>query len=368
MRFLAYIKHFFIFSFFLGVIPLFAQQKQKSPISFSLNYYFDGRLTKYRSTHLNIFLPNHPRMIEICVNRVPIGNKKWEKYWNYPIIGVSLAFFEHNREELGQTLALNPFFEINAIRRKKFTLTVAPSLGIAWFSKVYHVETNPENTAISAPLNASFFLDMKLKYIINEHFTIHANGTFRHFSNGAVRLPNVGLNDAMWGIGVTYQYTPTKLNPTIDTVKEKKRIRVNLEVGTNHKSINYGENFAYRFYVVSMYASYKVSKINSIVVGMDGYYDESVYPEFLRHNLEVNKDDVNNYSLAANIGTEIFLGNFSYTPQFGWYLYQYHSFYGNFVHRHTMKLYLLDFLYLKGTLKVFSAAADSFDYGLGVRF
>jgi hypothetical protein len=356
-----------------------AQETPKHPISLSLNYYFGGLVGRFNSYHTSLFLPYQPRAIELTINKIPTGRKAWEKHYNYPIVGLSLAYYDYQSTDplgnLGKTFAITPFFEQYLIRRKIWSFSVSPGLGLGYHTEVYNSETNYKNNAISTHLTAAFIGDFKLKFHISTYISVQATYTFRHFSNGAVHLPNPGTNFMLWGAGLTWNlkgYKPPKWEKD-SIITFDKKIHINIEIGANKKGIQKGDIYKYGIYSAGFYISRRVSRINSLLIGLDAYYDESVKDQYKIYNDNpsfTNKLDTtraNSFSLIANIGTEVFIGNFSYTAAFGWHLYQSDNLNGNFVHRHTLKYYFFDHFYLKGALKVYSFAADSFDVGLGVR-
>ena len=365
-----------LFFSFLG----YAQQAPKHPFTLNYNYYFGGLIGKFNSYHTTLFLPYHPEAVELTISKIPTGRNPWEKHFNFPVVGLSFAYYDYHSTDplgdLGKTFAITPFFEQFVIRRRLWSFSISPGLGVGYHTVVYDAETNYKNNAISTHLTASFIGDFKLKIHVSPHISIQGTYTVRHFSNGAVQLPNPGTNFMLWGVGLVWNptgYAPPKWKR--DSIRTfDKKIHLNIEFGANKKGIKQGDIYKYNIYSVGIYISRKVSKINSLLIGLDGYYDESIKDGYKIYNIvpdHITKLDTlqaSNYSLVANIGTEIFIGNFSYTPAFGWHLYQSsNKINSDFVHRHTLKYYFLDRIYIKGALKVYSFAADSFDVGLGVR-
>ena len=185
-----------IFTF--ATTTLDAQVSVKNPFTFTLNYYFDGLVGRFNSYHTSLFLPYNPSAIELTINKISTGNKPWHRYYNYPIAGLSIAYYDYRSTDplgdLGKTFAITPFFEQFLIRRKNWSFSISPGLGLAYHTVVYDPITNFKNNSISSPITAGFIGDFKLKIKLSQYLALQCTYTFRHFSNGAVRLPNPGTN------------------------------------------------------------------------------------------------------------------------------------------------------------------------------
>ncbi|MDX2191547.1 MAG: acyloxyacyl hydrolase [Bacteroidota bacterium] len=309
------------------------------------------------------------------INRISIGNKGWEKFWRFPKVGFSFAIVDYNMHQkpndLGYTISVAPFFHGYFFNTSKWSANYGFGFGAAFQTSFFDRIDNYENNALGSRVTAAFSTDYKINYHISHHLTAHANFSLRHYSNGAIRLPNAGINILLWGLGVSYQpnYQPRYQRPD-STWKFKKRVRVNFEFGYNRKGIIDGDFAKYGVLTFGLYASKMVSKINSLVLGVDVCHDESTFEDAVVHKVIDRSSDIrpNGLSVFASAGTELFIGRqASFTTLMGWHLYQDINVYGKFVHRHTLRWYIIDNLYIKGALKVYGFAADSFDLGLGVR-
>jgi hypothetical protein len=373
-------KRCFLILIFGGFTFVKAQEKVKPYFSYSLNYFFSGANGKFNDNYDGVFLPNPPSGFEITINKISTGKNRWEKHWHYPNVGLSLAYINYNSvvptEDLGRSYAITPFLEQFVIRKKRWNFSIATGIGLAYHDRIYDAQTNARNVAISTRITASFLADFKLQVHLSKQFSLQGIFSFRHFSNGAVRVRNFGINMLYYGAGIIWTPFPREIIRTKDSTHLlKKRVRVNIEFGGNKKAVNVGDYFRYTILSAGIYVSKRVSKINTLLVGIDLYYDEGVRGDYWAYNQNkpgYDNLDTTNISkeylkVVGLIGTEIFINKFSYTPTFGWHLHQGRNFNGNFVHRHTLKYYLHDHFYIKTALKVFGGAADSFDIGIGVR-
>ncbi len=120
--------------------------------------------------------------------------KSWAGAYPVPRIGLT-AFFSQtsNTPILGHLFGGFAFGDLPFFRNDKHSFSARVGSGLAVATKVYHPSTNPKNNAISAPVNV--IVQMTLNY--RRYFKLSEIGIgfgLNHFSNGANKLPNLGLN------------------------------------------------------------------------------------------------------------------------------------------------------------------------------
>jgi hypothetical protein len=135
------------------------------------------------------------------------GRQLWEQLYGYPVWGFGFyqAFYLNDNDELGSPLALYSFIDLPLKRYKKWSLDFEIGFGLAgnWNTHelledhYYYPIGSFATVFIDAGLNATFPL--------GNHFYLSGGLTFTHFSNGAVKLPNLGVN--MGGARIELQYT-----------------------------------------------------------------------------------------------------------------------------------------------------------------
>jgi len=140
------------------------------------------------------------------------GEKLWEQLYKYPEwgIGIYMADF-YNPEEIGRPLALYGFFNAPFIRMQKLLLNYELGFGATFNWKSFNPVTNQYNIAIGA--GESFIIDagLNLDYQLTDRMDIIAGFSLTHFSNGALKKPNFGINTAAPKIGLKYNfYKPIK--------------------------------------------------------------------------------------------------------------------------------------------------------------
>lgn len=333
----------------------------------SYNYHL-GKYFRYDAND-PLILPQVMDMHEFSIFKSMSGNAPWQKYFRNPLIGLSIGYATYHRPEMGKSLMVMPYYEFVLLKLGPLQWVFKPSVGLSYSDNPYHEQNNRKNWTYSRAVNPTFFVETKLKLLAYKNIYCELGGAIRHISNGSVELPNVGINMLTASLGVRYTLNPgVRIIPTKDTTPVHRwKIRPYAEIARNHKSIYYGQNRAYLFYTLYLYAGIRLSKINSLLVGYDYMWDESFGDEYGRLNM-TRPEKIDHHSHAITLGNELHLGPIGYATQIGYYLHIQEPFYGIWYHRHTFKYYLHDHVYLKSTLKVFGGAADMIDWGVGLRW
>ena len=107
-------------------------------------------------------------------------------------------------DEIGYPTALYFFFGAPFARKSKSSFDYEFSFGLSNNWQPYDNLDNPFNVAIGSYRNA--YLDAKIKYVwyFSKQASIGAGIRVTHFSNGAMRMPNAGINLFAPFVGLRY--------------------------------------------------------------------------------------------------------------------------------------------------------------------
>jgi len=141
------------------------------------------------------------------------GKKLWEQLYLYPEwgIGIYIADF-YNPEEIGRPFALFGFLNAPFIRGDRLLFNYELGFGATFNWKSFNPVTNQYNIAIGA--GESFIIDagLNLQYTLSKKVAIAGGVSLTHFSNGALKKPNFGINTIAPKIAVKYDFSrPEKL-------------------------------------------------------------------------------------------------------------------------------------------------------------
>jgi hypothetical protein len=194
----------FLFSFLLFLLLSFHSAGQ-------VDTWIDARgkagfLVAHRSI-MGHLASEHAFATELSFIKRGKGEKAWHEGYGYPTYGFT-GFFGStgNRELLGYTIGGYTFMSMPLIRYKSYTMSGKIGVGIGYSTKVY----DPSDSllilsmAISSRFNAMVCLGLESRFEFKDHsLTLGIDMT--HFSNGASKVPNLGLNLPFLSLGYGYR-------------------------------------------------------------------------------------------------------------------------------------------------------------------
>lgn len=147
------------------------------------------------------------------------GAKAWQRKLKYPEIGGGFsALIHHNRDTIGNGYAAFAYFSYPIVRSRIVDLIFRFSGGLAYTTKTYDAIENPVNNAMAMPINIFVEARLGLHFKIHENVQLVTGIAFSHYSSGAMKLPNLGINTPTAMLGIRYLPTKQKLNLNFDTI------------------------------------------------------------------------------------------------------------------------------------------------------
>lgn len=123
-----------------------------------------------------------------------LGQKDWHNRYKKPFYGIT-GFFgtAGNRELLGHYFGVYGFVNFPLITKRPFQISFKLGSGAGYATKVYDSEDNKLSIALSTHINAMVVLGLDSRFTFGDH-TLSLTLDMTHFSNGATKVPNLGLN------------------------------------------------------------------------------------------------------------------------------------------------------------------------------
>jgi len=202
----------------LCILPLIllAQSEDSTLIKKTKNYSISGLYQNgyvfptndfVRGVNAEKEMINAFQTFSIRFSQQSFGNNLWEQIYNYPQWGVGLSVYDfHNPEEIGNPIALYGFFNAPFKRWDRLSFNYEIGFGATFNWRHFDPVTNSSNIAIGA--GESFYIDagLNLQYALAKHLDLETGFSLTHFSNGAIRKPNYGLNTIAPKISLKYNF------------------------------------------------------------------------------------------------------------------------------------------------------------------
>lgn len=293
--------------------------------------------------------------VDIRLGRQTNGEKVWESYFNYPNIGLDFRFEHHGLNgffdidnqttiNLGNSYSIFGYCNGHIINHPKFQFDYTWGGGLSFWP-------NYGNRLISTPLTVHLNLDFGPVFRLNDHWDLLMRAVFSHASNGAVIVPNKGINVLGGQIGT--RYFPKGRATLVDQ---------------SHDSIFHKSNTIYALDGIGFYESTAIDDLFCIGNTFQVGYTRTFHPCF-RYGAGIDflYSGENKVMYAVNNESERFraVDYFSMAP-----FASFDILYGNFVLHFSVAYYLWQPAeYLpKGYQKYYERIAFHYHFGHQKRF
>jgi len=279
--------------------------------------------------HYGIILPHHKSIsylvndqisgIEFNLGIIPNQNKNWGSLYKQPEFGLGIYHTSLGNDKiLGKATAIYPYVNFPLIKKNRWDFNLQLGFGLAYTKKHFDPVENYTNLAIGSKFNAFFKLMASTSYNFHPRWSMNGGIGFFHISNGAISIPNKGLNAVTSNFGLSYYLNGNKPKYKSIQLKNYKlddefSIIWNngvkqTEVKDEHKYYKTGLSFTY---LKGINAKQKIG------LGIDLFYDESANRG--KWNFDPKTDFKNRFSQAIFISHELFLHKFSIVANIGAY-------------------------------------------------
>lgn len=196
------------------------------------------------------------------------GKELWEQLYNYPRFGIGIYSSQIlHTSELGDPIAFYGIFSVPQMRRKNISIYTDIGAGLAFNWKTYFEDKY--NIAVGGEATAFAYAGLYLEYYLFNGLFVDAGLSVNHYSNGALKKPNLGINtfSPKISLGYNFCYTTDKyLHNVIPEFEKRNELQISFYTGL--------ENILYN-----------ISEVDSITLDNGIYY--------------------NTYGLSATIGRQI---------------------------------------------------------------
>lgn len=326
--------------------------------------------------HLELELFNaHFPAFELSIQQLTFGKHKWERAFNYPIIGITLLYsgLGYN-PNLGQALALMPFINFPLYKYRNFTFGFRFALGVGYLTQKFDRLVNYKNLAIGSHFNAAVNLMLEVRYRLNYALTMSAGISLQHFSNGSLKLPNYGINAPLINLGLAYRpfkennqigdrfYPP--IEPYEAIIRKTMELYFGVSVGWKNMQAVVGEN--YMVYHIYQNTLFQISRKSKVGFGLDLSYDPS-HIKILEMSGNTVDNELKILRPGINAAYELMMSRLGFILNLGYYLGGMEKSNGPFYEKIGVQYNFTRHFFASVMLKVHWGRADYIGWGLGYR-
>ena len=350
-------------SFFQG----FAQSAESPNKSIGLEG-FNGfiYLHKPQISHL---ITSHPQGFRLVYNRKTHGDEPWQQRYNFPDGGLTFVYMDYGDPRLGKTLGLLPHFNfyLRGNREARSQIQFKMGFGAGYTTKKYDPVTNNQNNVISTDLTGAVLLQFGHEYALSERLTFNSSLSITHFSNGAIKKPNSGINimAANFGLHYTFDYKKRPFTYIDEPKIETRPIGYSIIlIGGAHEAlkINGGTK---PFFVLTGIIDKKVNHKSRFGAGLEWFYSASLKEEVKYDDKVDPGTDFNRIGLV--LSHEMMFNEFSVMMQAGYYLYDPYGAFQPVYLRLKLRRYFGDHIFSSIGVKSHSAKAEAMEFAIGYR-
>ncbi len=286
--------------------------------------------------HVKALVENPVSGLELSVEFQSMNDSKWYQYNGFPILGVGGVWLNlGNPSKLGSAFAVYPYICFPIIRTNFLKLNIKGGVGASFLTKTYYntnidslgnlLPLNSTNAAIGSNLNVYFSGGGSLEIPIAAGFSLTADYTWNHMSNGSAVTPNSGLNLLNGFVGIKYFPNYKKFHFPAKQKLENIARNLSFEViaSGGFRQLYYLDKQTFPIASVVLGVYRPMTNFYRMGLAIDAFYD-GVYDGhttgFTRFYLN-NNDLKNKIRIGTSWQHELLLGKLTAGFDFGIYLY-----------------------------------------------
>ncbi|QJD94955.1 acyloxyacyl hydrolase [Mucilaginibacter robiniae] len=219
---------------------------------------------------------------------------------------------------LGSTVGVLGRFEFGLLKAGPVQLLFTPGAGLIYSTQTYF--TDNKNPIVGSHINIAAQAGLKLFTAITPSTGIQGGIDILHYSNGATRLPNNGVNAYMWSLGL------------VQKVNQRQSPRSDNELNIPKNSIELGGDIGYRgvfkskdgHFKSGLYLgyNYRLSKILSLKIGADAGYFYTVFdPSNFVETFQYYGSSYDRWRVGISAGVDVWLGRLAVMANYGHYIH-----------------------------------------------
>ena len=151
-----------------------------------------------------ILVQGHAVGSEVFAERRLLGDREWQRDYRGPSVGFGFMYADMAAPTLiGASYRVVPYLFLPIVEGRNGCFGTRLGWGVGYVAHPFDRRENTKQIAIGSRINTTIQIMLEYRLRI-DRTTVHTGISLDHWSNGAVALPNLGLNLVTANVGVSY--------------------------------------------------------------------------------------------------------------------------------------------------------------------
>jgi len=304
---------------------------------------------------------------EINIIQQRSGKNTWEQIYKLPQTGLSFLVMDlGNPQELGNLIGISPFINFPLKKNTNLTTWFKINVGLCYVSKKFDPLLNHKNIVIATNVNALISLRLNTQLKLSEKFLLETGLSITHFSNGAFKMPNLGINIPSVHLGLLFFPNPISQTTSTELPAFIKTWEYNLYSGTALTEIEPIGGKKFNVYTLSANAVKNLNRKSKIGIGLDIFYNKANILKLEEDSIYL-KNKFLNFQNGIKACYELNIGKLSIPFEMGFYTFTKVKRNGFLYNQFGLKYMFNSHFFTQIILKTHFAKADFTEIGLGYK-
>lgn len=225
----------------------------------------------------------------------------------------------------GSSYAFIGGLNFSLLKVNRTEVSVVPGFGLGYLTTTYFTNGNP---LIGSHLNFSSRLALNAATSITNNLKLSVGVDVLHFSNGAMRTPNNGININSLSFGLIKVIRPGKqlskdsVPEPVDAPYRKHSFELGINVGS--RGIFRSKTGLFRTGLYAGY-NYRFNEVFGLGTGIDAVYYPTIY-DYTDRTYQSMGTSLDRWRIGFAFGPDFWMGRLGIMAKYGYYLH-YHSYY-----------------------------------------
>ncbi len=315
--------------------------------------------------NMSHLVKGHPYMLEFSLSKATFGEKPWQQLYNFPEMGIAFVYANlANKKQLGNVYSIIPNLNFKLNKSEACTMWLRIGAGLGYFPTTFDVLTNHKNLAVSSHLNGAVNFVLLNRIRLTRKISIENGLAFTHFSNGAYKMPNLGVNIVTLNTGLSMLIGDDKKTAVKSPLLPHSKTLDISVIGTMGIKALEAEGEKYSVYSMRILFDKAISRKSALGTGFDLVYNTSLFDKLVYDSIFIQKKSAI-LQPGINLSYTLNINKLSLFINQGLYLNNVDVRSGIIYHRLGFKYKFNNRLIANITLKTHFGIADHFEYGIG---